>query len=148
MDPLSLRLVNDTIRRESRSLLQYVTDAFPWITPQEQTALVKLRDVVKEQKAALAGLGSVLYRRHLALPYVGTFPADFTTINYVSLDHLLGLLVEFEAKGCALLEQAIGQVSDMEANDLLKKYLELKRRYLQSLKTLATAHHDPAVVVK
>ena len=39
LDDRTAQLLEGVVRRESRSLLQYVAEAFPWTTPEEQAYL-------------------------------------------------------------------------------------------------------------
>ena len=53
IDARALALLQDVLRRESRSLLQYVREAFPWTTPEERELLAKLRQLTDEERAQL-----------------------------------------------------------------------------------------------
>jgi hypothetical protein len=85
----SKTVLQDLFRRESRSLLQYVSESFPWITPEEQHALASLQAMVREERDSLAGLAGFLTRNHVFPLPLGPYPMTFTNINYMSLDHLV-----------------------------------------------------------
>src|SRR4051812_9824155 len=93
----TLAFLQEVVRRESRSLLQYLRDAYPYAPGAEQAALSQLRQIADEEREATANLGSYLERRRHTVPYLGSFPASFTTMNFVSVDYLFPLLVT-EAK--------------------------------------------------
>jgi hypothetical protein len=48
IDSHSQTLLQDILRRESRSLLLYVDEAFPWTTAMEEKALAALRQLIAE----------------------------------------------------------------------------------------------------
>src|SRR5260370_37450263 len=92
MDASTAAILQSIIARESRSLLQYVRESFPWTTMEEQHVLAALNQLTAEEQQAAAVLGRLLFRRRRQTPYVGPYPVAFTNINYLSLDHLLPLL--------------------------------------------------------
>ena len=145
IDAPTQALLQDVLRRESLALLQYIRDAFPWTSLEEQEAWPKLRRVVEEEAHALAELGQFLARRRVPLPYVGAFPMDFTTINFVSLDFVVPRLLDEQRREVAALEADLARVSDPEAREQLRRLLDLKRRHLPVLEGLASAPPEPAV---
>ena len=57
IDPNSQAGLEEIVRRESRSLLSYVGDSFPWTTAQGGPALARLQEAVRGSKEAVADLG-------------------------------------------------------------------------------------------
>jgi hypothetical protein len=145
IDARSATVLQQILRRESRSFLQYVGEAFPWTTANERGALDKLRRLLQEEGRALAVLGQFLLRQRYELPYLGTYPDAFTSMNFVSLDHLLPLLVDRQREGIAELERDLRSLHGSEARGHPERLLELKRRHLSDLEALAAAHPEPAV---
>src|SRR5262249_10626198 len=96
LDATTRRRLQELLRRESRSFLQYISDSFPWTTFEEKDALARLQTVVEEERSANAALAKFLIRHRIPLPYLGPYPVAFTTLNFVSLDHLLPMLAESE----------------------------------------------------
>jgi rubrerythrin len=129
-------LLEDILRRESRSLLQYVSESFPWTTADEQQALSRLQEMVREECQATGALAQFFAKREHTFPYLGSFPAAFTTINFVSLDHVAPLLADAERQGLERLERDLGKLNDPEARDQVAHIVEMKRRHLSTLKTL------------
>ncbi len=136
MDAGARALVEAILRREGRSLLQYVSESFPWTTADEQEPLARLQAMVREERQATGALSQFFAKREHTVPYLGSFPTSFTTINFVSLDHILPLLAEAERQSLEQLERDLPNVADVEARDLLQKMVEMKRRHLTTLKTL------------
>ncbi len=147
MDARTRALVEDILRREGRSLLQYVSESFPWATPQEQQALAQLQTLSKEEHQAIGAFLQWYARRAHAVPYLGSFPTSFTAINFVSLDHLLPMLAEAERQSLEQLERDLGNLTDAEVRDQVSTIVEMKRRHLAALKTLVTAPSEAAVPV-
>ena len=145
MDDRSCSLLEDIARRENRSLLQYVRDAYPWITPDEREVLAQVRVMIEEEQQGVGDLVRFLYSHHRPPPYLGSYPTSFTSLSFVSLDHLLPLLASHERQELARLQREVELLTDPEAKALIEKIIANKRRHLEALQSLAAAHSQPAV---
>lgn len=144
MDLQSQRILQAIVRREGRSLLQYLSDAFPWTTFTEGEALARVQQFVKEERDSTAALGRFLQRRRVMPPYLGAYPMWFTTLNFITLDHLLPLLVQAERKAIAEWERDLASLTDPEARSQVQGILEMKRTHAKALEELTAAHPEPA----
>lgn len=142
------RLLQDIVRRESRSLLQYVTESFPWTTPEERAALAEFQQLAAEERDGTAALGRYLASCRLVVPYLGSFPMEFTSINYVSLEHLFPLLAEHAKLALDRLEKDLEEIEDLEARNLVQNMVDTKRRHLQRLESLAAAYPETHSTVR
>jgi rubrerythrin len=138
-DPrFTTHLLQDIVRRESRSLLQYVSDSFPWTTLEERQPLETLQALVAEEREGTAALARYLARKRLATPYLGSYPMAFTSINFISFEHLLPMLADDTRKSLERLEKDLGKITDPEARCLVQNVVAMKKRHLQALEALAT----------
>ncbi len=134
------------VRRESRTLLQYIGDSYPWITPKEQEALAQIRTMIEEEKQGVADLVGLILRGRQSPPYIDSYPASFTSLSFVSLDHLIPLLATHAKNELRSLERDLGELTDPEAKEIVKRMLEAKRRHLGTLQSLAAKNRpQPAV---
>src|SRR5438445_13733045 len=133
------------LRRESRSFLQYVRDSFPWTSPGEEGALVQLQTLIEEERTANAALARFLIRDRIPVPHLGPYPVAFTTLNFVSLDHLLPLLVDAERRSILELEKDLIGFADSDCRLEIQKLLDMKRQHLKALEALAVAHSETAL---
>lgn len=138
-------LLQKIIRRESRSLLQFVGESFPWTSPGERAALAKLQEMIEAERQGTAALGRLLNRQRLPLPTLGAYPQSFTNINYVSLDFLLPLLIDNLRRSIGDLEHDLASLYDTEARAEVRNILDMKRKHLQELEKM-TATYQPAGV--
>jgi hypothetical protein len=145
MDPQTYSLIADIIRRERRSLLQYVGESYPKITPHQQDVLAQIQKMIDEELQGVADLMRLLHRRYQPPPYVGSYPASFTSLSFVSLDYLIPLLATYEQGDLEHLEREIGVIADPEVDELVQNMIETKRRHLETLQLLATKNPQPAV---
>jgi hypothetical protein len=136
MDVRSQQILQSIIRREGRSLLQYVADAFPWTTDGQAGALATVKRFTDEEQEAIAGLVRFLTEQRVTPPYLGAFPSAFTNINFTALEFLLPRLVEAQRQLIAELRRDMSQVSDQEALALLNQLLQMKEQHLAVLESL------------
>ena len=147
MDAAVSTILQNALRAESRSFLQYVSDAFPWTNPDELTVLSKLQTLIQEEQEATQTLALLLAQRRQPLPYLGSYPMSFTTMNFVSLDHLLPILVKEERRALADRERDLRSVMDAEAQTALRGIVDMKQRHLQTLQEMAAAHPQSSFTV-
>ncbi|GIW78517.1 MAG: hypothetical protein KatS3mg105_0324 [Gemmatales bacterium] len=140
MDSSTRQLLQDVFRRESRSFMQYVRDAFPWVPEEERDALDAIDQMSKEEEEAVVELGRFLVRHRVPLPYIGTFPMSFTSFNFVSLDHLLRVLVEHQQRELNQVERDLTCISTSAYRAPVERIVEIKKRHLQELEELAAKH--------
>jgi len=147
IDAPSQAVLADAFRKTSRSLLQYVRDSFPWTTPGHDGSLKRLFEIACEEEEACGRLGRFFTRHHMTVPYPGSYPSSFTTINFIELGHLQKLLVEYQRQAVTDLQAKLPSAQDSEARSLLQGLLELKRRHLTALEKLdAPAEAAPQAV--
>jgi hypothetical protein len=148
IDARTEKLLHEIVRREGRSLLQYVSEAFPWTTFEERDALTQLQKLTTEEREAIGRLMELVARRNHSYPYLGSYPTGFTNINYVSLEHLLPTLVRHEARSLGELECDLAKITDTEALAEVQELVDMKRRHLDALKKLAAAHPETLSTVR
>jgi hypothetical protein len=141
-------LLQQIVRREGRSLLQYVSEAYPWITADEKVAVLQLEALIAEERDAIGRLIDLLARRNHTYPYLGSYPTAFTSINFVSLEHLLPMLVDYEARSLGELECDLAEITSPEALAIVQEMVDMKQRHLGLLKSLTTVHPETASTIK
>jgi hypothetical protein len=147
IDPETLALLQDIVRRESRSILTYVGEAFPWTNARDSTARSKLTEILDDEGEAVASLGRFLARRRAAVSFLGPYPESFTTLNFLALEHLLPRLVAYQRRSIAGLERDLARIGDAEAKAQVARLLEVKRRNLAVLEGLTVSHPEPATSI-
>ncbi len=138
LDPITQTVLQEVFRRESRSLLNYASESYPWTSLERRATLDKLRQVIADERRATGELVRFLARRGAPLPYVGSYPTSFTSVNDIALDHLAGMLVSGQRQAITALERDVAAVTDPDAKALLERILTTKRTHLATLETLAT----------
>jgi hypothetical protein len=140
MNAQTVALLQGIVRRESLSMLTYVGEAFPWTTLRDADSLAKLKQIVTANNEAVAMLGRFLTKHRQPLTFLGSYPGSFTTINFISLDHILPKLLESERANVAALDRDLHGLSDKDARPEVEKLLAVKKAQLEKLEFLAGSH--------
>ena len=133
-----------TLRRETRSLLQYSRESFPWVRTGTEEPLVRLHQVMTRDRDAQLALQRFLTRHRHPSSFLGSFPMSFTTMNFVSLDWLLPRLLQEQTQALAALEHDRDSFPDGLARAELDRLVVLKRDTVRELSALADAVKAPA----
>jgi hypothetical protein len=136
IDSQTQGILQAVLDRESRSMLLYTGEAYPWATLEEEKALRALQQLIAEEREAIGRLGRFLVRRHIPLPPLGFFPQQFTTINFLALDYLIPRLIEAQRRSIAELERDLAGLHDSDARTAVADLLAVKRRHLEVLEDL------------
>ena len=128
----------DLIRQEGRSLLQYVSEAFPWTTAHDQAVKTAVLRFAHDEADALAKLSRHLAKERVRLPYTGGgFPMSYTTVNFVSLGYLLPRLAAEQETHVAAVERLWNALPDGPTRDHVAQLLVKKKQHLAELRTFA-----------
>jgi hypothetical protein len=138
VDEQTQALLQEVLRRESRSLLMYVGDAYPWTTSGGEPALAALRQLVRAEAGAVAALGRFMARHGITPAPVGAYPVHFTNYNFIALQYLLPHLIDAERAGITALEADLAAVKDPGAKAAVEQLLAAKRTHLAGLERLAS----------
>lgn len=139
IDARTQALLQDIVRRATRSMLQYVGEAYPWAGDGQADGLVKVQAVVAEEEQAVEGLAAFLRKKRIGIPYLGSYPENFTHLNYVSLDYLMPRLLAWQRSWVGILEKDAALIADAEGKAEVEKLVAVARRHLDELEKTATA---------
>jgi hypothetical protein len=128
--------LQEFIRMENQSLLTYYRHAYPWTKWGGGDTLKRLQTILDDEHRALIALGQYLTRKLVPLPAHGSYPAGFTTANFIALEHLVPQLVEAERRSIADLERDLPAINDLECKVRLEKILDAKRIHLAELENM------------
>ena len=137
-------VLQDVVRRESRSLLLYIGDSFPWTTNDHAPDLVTLKNLIVREAAAISVLGKYLVRKRITPPPYGSYPANFTSCNFIDIAYLLPRLLTAQEQAIAALSADIALIHDAEAKKQLQGLLAVKQLSLAGLAALSSSHPHPA----
>jgi hypothetical protein len=141
MDAQTASLLQSIIRREGRSLLQYVNDLSPWTRECEQDRLAQLHALVNEERDGIAAVVRVLTRNRVMPPYLGAYPMGFTSLNFTSFQSLMPRLIDFQQRSLPILESDLVRLNEPEARGAVQSLVAMKRRHLKTLEAMGENSH-------
>jgi hypothetical protein len=144
IDAQTYSRLQDIIRREGRSLLQYAVESVPWTNSGADARPAVLQQAAQDEAEAAAELARLLVRHRLSPPWFGAYPMAFTSFNYLALDRLVPLLVRYQLRDIAELEADLKQLDDEEVRDLVRGLLNVKQANLKKLEGLLLPGAEPA----
>src|SRR5262245_41497894 len=96
------------LRKETRSLLQYASESFPWAPAKHEKELKALRHMAKTELEGLALLAKVMSRHKIGIPFAGAYPQSFTTMNFIDWSFFLPLLIADQKERIEDLQEGLG----------------------------------------
>jgi hypothetical protein len=137
IDPQSRAVLQNLILRESHSLLHYICESFPWMSPGEREIFDRLQEVNKDEMEATAVLARFLFKHRIVPAALGSYPMSFTNINYTALDHLLPLVIDDHNGRVVEVQKDLSKIQDAEARQQVEQFLQVKQSHLQALEAMA-----------
>ncbi|MFL5329036.1 MAG: hypothetical protein ACJ8C4_08975 [Gemmataceae bacterium] len=128
------------IRREGRSLFQYLRDVPPWIGLAEENTLARMHECSRAQLEELETLGRLYQKRYGEMSHMGSYP-DFTGKNDQALHYLLPVVVKEQERLVEELERDRAGISDAEIGAALDRFIVLKRQHIEELESVHTLPH-------
>ena len=129
------QILNRLVINLGRSMLQYLGEASPWTSGAEETKLKTVEALVARQQDAVNKITDLLMARHWLTEF-GTYPTDYTDLQYLSLDYLLTQTLE-NAEADAKLIAASRAVMDPEAAAVLDEVAKTQAEIVDALRELA-----------
>jgi hypothetical protein len=128
--------LQECVRRESRSLFQYVREVPVWVSPPDRPTLDKMRAMALDEQAATDDLGRRLQKLRIGVAVMGPYPGSFTTVNDAALHYVLPKLVREQRAAVETLETDLAHVTEPDVRALLERMLGLKRQHSPELEAL------------
>jgi hypothetical protein len=135
MKPAVYHALNRLLTVLERSLPMYLSYATPWTHTGDEKALAALAHIVADQKLLAERVAQLVLE--LGPIDIGEFPIAFLDMHDLSLDFLLGRLVEYQKKDVAALQQWVEDLqSDRRAAAAAEEALGAARGQLETLQEL------------
>ncbi len=129
--------INDLLIQISRSLLQYVSEIWPWSALDAEESRRTLDRLAADQRKSAAALVRFLDARGEVIDF-GTYPTEYTSLHYVAVDFLLGQIIENQDSIVAAWEAVLRSAdANTDAADLLRDITTAERNRLDELRRLS-----------
>jgi hypothetical protein len=137
---MSRAVVHAILRREGRSLMQYLREVPPWVSPTEQNAQARLHEAAQAEMNQLEAIG-LMYQKHFhETAHMGGYP-DFTPFNDMALHYLLPQVIREQQDLLAGLERDRAAVQEADIGAAIDELITMKRRHVSELESLHTVPH-------
>jgi hypothetical protein len=137
--PSQVRL-QEIVRRESRSLLQYAREVPLWAAPKERPALAQLHEIARTEGQATDALATWLQRHHAGILHLGPYASNYLSLNDMGLCRLLPRITQDHARLLLILEtDAAALAGVMNGQSVLSDLVSLKRRHADELRSMSPA---------
>jgi hypothetical protein len=139
IDAGSQAVLHEIVRRESRSLLSYIGDSYPWTTSEGVPGVAVLAKLIRQERASVTALGQYLVRHKAPPPFIGSYPAQFTSWNFIALEYLVPRLQEAQKRAITELQADLSKITDVPSRQQCERLLGVKRMTLAGLEGLAVS---------
>ena len=115
-------LLNSAVISMAHSLLQYVADAGTWVQMGAQGVEEQVDVLAARQRQDVGDVAALLTEREFAIDF-GTFPTEYTDLQFLSLEALFGSIRQGQSdvlEEIAAAISALRQSGDAEAVTLLE----------------------------
>jgi hypothetical protein len=137
------RALNRLLTILERSLPFYLSYTSPWTRERDEKATVALARIVEQQQELTARVAELVLE--MGPMNLGEYPIEFYDLHDLSLEFLLGKLVEYQRKDIAALEKVVLKLQpDRRAAALAEEALGMARGHLETLEELAAESGKPA----
>ncbi len=125
--------LNDMLVELHRSLVQYILEAWPWTGNEQSELKAAILGLAERQQQDAGKIARLLMERHHSVNY-GTYPDDFSYLNYVSLEYLSARLRDQQQQ---LIDHLQGSLSRLDADpagrELIAEIVRSQKKGLDSL---------------
>jgi hypothetical protein len=120
----------------NRSLPVYLSGAEPWTHPGDESAAKALADIVADQKLYSGRLAEAILRERGRVDG-GDFPMEFTELNMLSLDYLLGEMIRRQKLDITAIERCVADLAgNLPYQVIAEEVLGNARGHLETLEEL------------
>ena len=133
------QLLNSVLIQMSRSLLQYASEASVWVRAEASSAASRLEAAAQRQRQAVGRLAKLLDGRDFAVDF-GTFPTEYTDLQFLALKSLVAGLLNGPHRICEAAQSAVARLQatgDAEAATLLAEILTGQQAIESDLQAIA-----------
>ncbi len=144
--PTAIHLLNRLLGIVSRSFLQYLKYAKPYVPPGRKEVMEMLAAMVTDQDSMADRISQRIMDQR-ELPRTGEFPMGFTDMHDLDIDYLIRVAINCQRQDIVSIGQLVGELQlAPAAKSLAEESLGMAKGHLQSLEELASAQVPSAQV--
>jgi hypothetical protein len=132
----SVDILNRLLRIVYRSLSMYLAGTSPWTSRDDGRAEAVLSHLVADSKFYSQKIADAILDRN-GIIEAGSFPIEFADVHDLSLDFMVGELIEAQRRGVKAIEACVNALArDRAAKAIAEEVLGNARGHLESLEEL------------
>lgn len=126
--------LNGILIQLSRSILQYLSEASPWVRSDSDESGRLVNSAAAAQRDNVGTIARFLNSREHFIDF-GSFPTEYTDLQFLALDSMLSSILNGQRQICLSLEETATAVDqeDSAAIELLAGVLASEKQLLQTL---------------
>lgn len=140
-------MLNRVLIDMGRSFMQYISDAWPWVDPLAQSIQDQVMVIAARQRQDVGDIAAFLTERECFIDF-GTFPTEYTDLQFLGLDPALDLIHHSQSSICGAIVERLEQMKiagdDSEAVALLSAVQIRQQEATAALKELHEQLSQPA----
>ena len=138
------QVLNRLVINLGRSLLQYLAEASPWTPDEDDASLVKVNELIAAQQQVVDQIVELLTDRHHLVEF-GTYPTDYTDLQFLSLDFLLVQTLRNARSDAEMIAALrVSLTEDAEASELADLAAKTQAEIVTGLQSLVEKSGDHA----
>ncbi|MCA9063190.1 MAG: hypothetical protein KDA96_09025 [Planctomycetaceae bacterium] len=139
------KVLNGVLIEMAHSFLQYVAESSPWVSTKQVGLAERVEGLAAAQRQDVGEIANLLTSREFAVDF-GTFPTEYTDLQFLSLSRLIGLICSGQDRICRTIENGVTSLQtagDIDAAELLDSILAHERELGSAFEELARELTSP-----
>ncbi|MCP4176101.1 MAG: hypothetical protein GY758_35620 [Fuerstiella sp.] len=135
MSQQSESVLNSVLIDMARSFLQYVAEAWPWVSTQDHSVEEQVNAIAARQRQDVADIVSLLTVREHFIDF-GSFPTEYTDLQFVALEALFDSLHGSQQIVCDSITSALLELSKDDDEEAVLLLTAIKTRQTEAAAAL------------
>ncbi|MCP4787991.1 MAG: hypothetical protein GY903_07585 [Fuerstiella sp.] len=136
-------VLNNVLIDMARSFLQYVAEAWPWVSTQDQSVEEQVNAIAARQRQDVADIVSLLTEREHFIDF-GSFPTEYTDLQFLALEAMFDSLHSSQTTVCDSIASALSQLRDGGDEDAVNLLTAIEIRQKEAATSLKDVQNELA----
>jgi hypothetical protein len=135
MSQQSESVLNSVLIDMARSFLQYVAEAWPWVSAQDYSVEEQVNTIAARQRQDVADIVSLLTAREHFIDF-GSFPTEYTDLQFIALEALFDSLHKSQQTVCDSVASALSELSKGDDEEAVLLLTAIRTRQTEAVAAL------------
>ena len=143
MSQQSESVLNSVLIDMARSFLQYVAEAWPWVSAQDLSVEEQVSTIAARQRQDVADIVSLLTAREHFIDF-GSFPTEYTDLQFIALEALFDSLHKSQRTVCDSIDSALSELSKGDDEEAVLLLTAISTRQTEAAAALKEVQEELA----